>query len=170
MPPHSLHTHTENNYRNKPYVLIRAGVLGPVEAIPAAACSLIASCYTIQKEPIVPVDDFGTLIRITSSLFPDIGHGLLFVSCLVFGCCVSSYKHRMQRREPYQGAVFLMWVTWVGLVARGYGSDRDTVIVGIIPWALVAAMLSSYLGHALLSRRKVDVMTLTVDQGGSTLC
>ncbi|KAI1310456.1 hypothetical protein F5Y03DRAFT_346315 [Xylaria venustula] len=155
MPSRSLHTHTQNNYhRNKPYALIKARGLGPVEAIPAAACSLITSCYAVRKEPPVPAD--GTI----SSLLPDTNYSLLFVSCLVFGCCVSSYKHRMQRREPYQGIVFFMWVTWVGLAARSYGSDRDTVIVGIIPWALVAAMLSSYLGHALLSKREIDIKTL----------
>ncbi|KAI0541170.1 hypothetical protein GGR58DRAFT_58460 [Xylaria digitata] len=156
--------------RQKPHVLTQAGGSAPVEALPATACSLVTTYYTVQKEVVrvVPAQKFGTIFRTISPLPSSISHGMLLVSCLVLGCCVSSYRHRMQGREPYQGIFFLVWIVWVSLVGLGAGCEVDTVVVGMVPWALVAAMLSSYFGHTggqwLMLRRKLDATTL-VDDG-----
>ncbi|KAI0817706.1 hypothetical protein GGR55DRAFT_34836 [Xylaria sp. FL0064] len=152
--------------REKPYAPITTGVSAPVEALPAVACSLVASYYAIQREAArsLPPSELGTSSGTSSLLLPNISHGLLLMSYLVFGCCVSSYKHRMRGRDPCQGAVFLGWVVWLGLVGRGVGWKADTILLGMIPWALVVAMLSSYFGHAsarwLVSRRKNYGMNL----------
>ncbi|KAI0428786.1 hypothetical protein F5Y09DRAFT_276247 [Xylaria sp. FL1042] len=152
--------------RKKPHAPITTEVLAPVEAFPAVACSLVASCYAVQKEAarILPPSELGASPGTCSSLLPNISYGLLLTSYLVFGCCVSSYKHRMRGRDPYQGTVFLIWVIWLGLVGRGAGWKLDAILVGMTPWALVVAMLSSYFGHAsarwLVSRRKIHVVSL----------
>ncbi|KAI1152161.1 hypothetical protein F4825DRAFT_420109 [Nemania diffusa] len=69
----------------------------------------------------------------------------------------------MRGREPYQGIVVLAWIAWVGLVGLTVGCQVETVLMAMIPWALVAGMLSSYLGHAsarrLLSRSKADAQS-----------
>jgi hypothetical protein len=76
----------------------------------------------------------------------------------------------MRWREPYQGTVFLTWMTWIGLVGLRAGCEAGTVFVGMLPWALIAAMLSSHFGHAcahwLLSRSKADTTTLVFNERG----
>ena len=41
---------------------------------------------------------------------------------------------------------------WACLVARAAGLRRDVLVLALLPWTLCAAVLSSYLGHALLVR------------------
>lgn len=155
-------------FRRSPHALTTPSVWGPVEIIPAAACSLGVTCYAFRGE--IAVDDaLPTRDRIikgligvqrvsltyelheTSRSIPllpsGISHALLLLSYMVLACCVSSYRHRLRRREPYQGIVFLVWIAWASLVGFAAGCEVDTVLVAIAPWALTAGMLSSYLGH-----------------------
>ncbi|KAI8954864.1 hypothetical protein F4801DRAFT_454078 [Xylaria longipes] len=142
------------------YALTTPPGWGPVEIIPAATFSLVATCYAVQKEvPVSSTNNVHSVVVGISSLLPSISHGLLLVSCLGFGCCVSLYRYRTWEREPYQGIIFLVWIAWVGLVGLGVGREIDTVLVAMVPWALIAAMLTSYFGHASAQRplsRKFD--------------
>ncbi|KAI0411186.1 hypothetical protein F5X98DRAFT_357721 [Xylaria grammica] len=148
--------HTYNS-RPKPHALTTT-VSAPVETIPAVACSLVTTYYTIQKERVVPTHEFHIILS----------HGLLLVCYVALGCCVSSYRHRARGQEPYQAISFLIWIAWVGLVGLGAGCEVDTVLVGMIPWAFVAAMLSGYFGYMsgqwLTLKRKIDAAAL-VDDG-----
>ncbi|KAI8632577.1 hypothetical protein F5Y19DRAFT_368827 [Xylariaceae sp. FL1651] len=138
-----------------------------VEVVPSVVCSFFATSYVVSKEAALPLSTFD-FPRISHIVFPaHVPHGLLLGSCLVLGCCVSSYRHRMREREPYQGVVFLIWTVWSVLVGWRAGCKPDTVLLGMVPWALIAAMLSSYLGHVsvywLLSRSKSDIATVVVE-------
>ncbi|KAI0401242.1 hypothetical protein F4802DRAFT_435929 [Xylaria palmicola] len=145
--------------RRHPYGLTTPAVSGPLEIVPAAACSLVATCYVIQRERVPP----STHERRTL-LGADISHGLLLASCIVLGCCVSSYRHRMRESEPYWGTVLLFWIASVVLLGLGVGCEIDTVLVAMLPWALVAAMLTSYVGRVsaqrLMSKRKAHAAVL----------
>ncbi|KAI1123380.1 hypothetical protein F5Y10DRAFT_55047 [Nemania abortiva] len=138
------------------------GVSAPVEIIPAAVCSLAATYYTIREglAQVPPTYEARTIFGAIPLFTPSISHGLLLASCLGLGCCVSSYRHRARGQEPYQGIVFLVWVVWVGLVGLAIDCEVDTILVAMMPWALIAGMLSSYLGHMsarrLLLRVKAD--------------
>ncbi|GAW25162.1 hypothetical protein SAMD00023353_0202270 [Rosellinia necatrix] len=152
--------------RGIPYALI-----APVEIIPATGCSLVATYYAVQIEGAraLAAYQFHKILRVGPPSAAGVGHDLLLASCLVLGCSVSSYRHRMRGREPYQGAIFLGWIVWVGLVGLGAGCEVGTVLAAMLPWALVAAMLSSYWGHLgakrLFWRPKVDVATLILEDG-----
>ncbi|KAI1178699.1 hypothetical protein F4777DRAFT_58007 [Nemania sp. FL0916] len=124
------------------------GTSGPIEVIPATACSLVVTCYAAQKEIMVPwAHEFSTRSRTSFFLPSEINHELLLASCIALGCCASSYTYRTRGREPYQGAIFLIWVVLISLIGLATGYDVEPVLIVTAPWALIAAMLSSYLGH-----------------------
>jgi predicted MFS family arabinose efflux permease len=76
--------------------------------------------------------------------------GLLLGACVVLGCCLSSYYQRRREQDTYLTLVFLAWIALVVCVARGAGSSADIAMLGMVPWALCAAMLSSSMLHVVL--------------------
>ncbi|OTB14356.1 hypothetical protein K445DRAFT_136759 [Daldinia sp. EC12] len=125
------------------------------ELFPAVTCSFLTTCYIVRAES--PREDF--LINIDSHirsllgavridlLLQNVPPGLALVSCLVLGCCLSSYTHRRRDRDPYQPLVFAAWILWAMFIGWGTGISASVVTLGVIPWASCAAMLSSFFGH-----------------------
>ncbi|RYP54735.1 hypothetical protein DL768_000559 [Monosporascus sp. mg162] len=135
------------------------------ELIPAILCSFVSTAYVLRVEQAGPLDS-------DDAVFPPLTHrdrffagalphldflpkpsgGLMLGSCLVLGCCLSSYTHRRGGRDPYQPLVFMAWAAWAACIGLGFGCSADMVMLGLLPWALCAAVLSSYLGHAAVAR------------------
>ncbi|RYP65254.1 hypothetical protein DL769_006366 [Monosporascus sp. CRB-8-3] len=135
------------------------------ELVPAVICSFVSTAYVLRVEqagpldsddtifpPLTPADRFfaGALPRLDFLTRPS--GGLMLGSCLVLGCCLSSYTHRRRGRDPYQPLVFTAWAAWAACVGLGVGCSADVIMLGLVPWALCAAVLSSYLGHAAAAR------------------
>ncbi|KAI5867049.1 hypothetical protein GGS23DRAFT_303028 [Durotheca rogersii] len=126
------------------------------ELIPAIACSSITTSYIARIESVLDNSADANshpspgqvLIRVMSSeVLWHASPGLALGSCLVLGCCLSSYAHRRRDQDQYQTIVFAIWIVWAVWVGWGIGTSADVVTLGIVPWALCAAMLSSFVGH-----------------------
>lgn len=78
----------------------------------------------------------------------------MLASSLTLGCTLSSWAHRRRARgDLYQGPVFAVWAAWAICVGAGLGCSADAVILGLVPWALCAAAVCSYVGHVLVIGR-----------------
>ncbi|KAI1501804.1 hypothetical protein F5X99DRAFT_381734 [Biscogniauxia marginata] len=127
-----------------------------VELIPAVASSLVTTCYILQEEsPSLPFPDSDDVSIARSIFIKNTSPGLVLGSCLVLGCCLSSYAHRRRRQDQYQTTVFAVWVVWAILVSWRVGFSADMIALGVVPWALCVAMLSSMLGHSLMRWRRL---------------
>ncbi|RYP03523.1 hypothetical protein DL764_005078 [Monosporascus ibericus] len=135
------------------------------ELIPAVLCSFVSTAYVLRAEQAGPLDSDDTIFppltpwdRFFAGALPRLDFltrpsgGLMLGSCLVLGCCLSSYTHRRRSRDPYQPLVFMAWAAWAACIGLGFGCNADMVMLGLLPWALCAAVLSSYLGHAAAAR------------------
>ncbi|KAK3398058.1 hypothetical protein B0T20DRAFT_239730 [Sordaria brevicollis] len=80
--------------------------------------------------------------------------GLMLWSCLVYGCCVSSFIHRRQDKDPFQLFVYLIFATCAGISGYAVGASANLMLLGYLPWALCIAMAASLLGHSLYRRWK----------------
>lgn len=125
------------------------------ELVPAIACSFVTTSYISQAESAREdisgnVDSSIQMILHIMRLdfLKDISPGLALGSCLVLGCCLSSYAHRRRDHDQYQAVVFVIWITWAVCIGWGIGVSANRVTLGIVPWASCAAMLSSFFGHA----------------------
>ncbi|KAI0898647.1 hypothetical protein F4806DRAFT_459137 [Annulohypoxylon nitens] len=126
-----------------------------VELVPAIACSFVTTCYIVQEESSrdkistdtdSPVQTIFHIIRIN---FPKhVSPGLALGSCLVLGCCLSSYAHRRRDQDQYQVIIFVIWIIWAVCIGWGIGASANKVTLGIVPWVSCAAMISSFFGHA----------------------
>lgn len=76
-------------------------------------------------------------------------------SCLVLGCCLSSFAHRRQDRDRFQTGVFVALALWAAALGRGVGASANMITLSLVPWALCAAMLLSFAGHGL-GRRLIE--------------
>lgn len=76
--------------------------------------------------------------------------GAVLTSCLVLGCCVSSFLYRHQDGDPYQALVFTSAIFGSVLVGKMAGASLHLILLGFVPWALCTAMFLSACGHALL--------------------
>ncbi|KAI1376255.1 hypothetical protein F4677DRAFT_86303 [Hypoxylon crocopeplum] len=126
-----------------------------VELVPAIACSFVTTSYIVQTESMLDnlppnIDSFSqNIIRIIRPNFSKIiSPRLALGSCLVLGCCLSSYTHRRRDYDQCQAVVFITWIAWAICVGRGIGATANLVTLGIVPWATCAAILSSFFGHA----------------------
>lgn len=73
-------------------------------------------------------------------------------SCLVYGCCVSSFIHRRQEKDPFQLFVYLIFATGAEVVGYAVGASANLMLLGFLPGALCIAMAASLLGHGLYRR------------------
>lgn len=78
--------------------------------------------------------------------------GLMFGSCILLGCCLSSFTHRRQIEDRYQAAVFILIAIWGAALGKAIGASTNMITLGFVPWALCAAMPLSFLGHAVARR------------------
>ncbi|KAK7743680.1 hypothetical protein SLS62_010512 [Diatrype stigma] len=76
---------------------------------------------------------------------------LMLGACLALGCSLSWWTHRRRDRgDVCQGPVFAAWAAWAACVGvGGLGYSAEAVVLGLVPWALCAAAICSYVGHAL---------------------
>jgi 4-hydroxybenzoate polyprenyltransferase len=75
--------------------------------------------------------------------------GLMLGSCLVLGCCLSSFAHRRHDIDRFQAAVFIALALWAAVLGKGIGASANMITLSLVPWALCAAMLLSFAGHGL---------------------
>jgi hypothetical protein len=79
---------------------------------------------------------------------------LMLGSCLVFGCCVSSFVHRRQSQDTCQFVVYAVFLTAVVVSGFGIEASANLILLGYAPWAMCAAMATSLYGHALYRRQR----------------
>ncbi|AEO70308.1 uncharacterized protein THITE_2121561 [Thermothielavioides terrestris NRRL 8126] len=80
--------------------------------------------------------------------------GLMLFSCLVFGCCVSSFSHRRQNQDPFQFLIYIVLLGAAGAAGYGARAHAHLILLGYLPFATCAAMIISILGHAIYRRLK----------------
>lgn len=76
--------------------------------------------------------------------------GVMLTSCLVLGCCISSFLYRHHGADAYQAPVFASALVGSVVVGHMAGASVYMVLLGYMPWALCTAMFLSTLGHAML--------------------
>ncbi|KAK4451616.1 hypothetical protein QBC34DRAFT_400247 [Podospora aff. communis PSN243] len=81
---------------------------------------------------------------------------LMLVSCLVFGCCVSSFVHRRQTQDAFQFAVYAVFITAAVISGYGLEASANLILLGYAPWAMCVAMATSLSGHALYRRQRTQ--------------
>ncbi|KAI2633705.1 hypothetical protein GGS26DRAFT_58292 [Hypomontagnella submonticulosa] len=125
------------------------------ELVPALFCSFVTTSYIVRAESAredlsVNVDSPIQMVvrRIHFDFLKHVSPGLALGSCLVLGCCLSSFIHRRRELDQYQPIVFVIWITWAVFLGWEIGASANMVTLGIVPWASCAAILSSFFGHA----------------------
>jgi hypothetical protein len=78
--------------------------------------------------------------------------GLMLGSCILLGCCLSSFAHRRQDEDRYQAAILIWLALWGAALGKAIGASANMITLGFVPWALCAAMPLSLMGHAVLRR------------------
>jgi uncharacterized membrane protein YjfL (UPF0719 family) len=73
----------------------------------------------------------------------------MLFSCLLFGCCVSSFTHRRQSQDRFQFVVYFALLGGGALVGYGVRASAHLILLGYLPWATCAAMVISMSGHGL---------------------
>ncbi|KAI6088805.1 hypothetical protein F4821DRAFT_82424 [Hypoxylon rubiginosum] len=119
-----------------------------VELFPAIACSFVTTSYIIQKESTQGFPSQVIFRIIHFDFIRNVSPGLALGSCLVLGCCLSSYTHRRRDQDQYQAIVFIVWIVWAICIGLRVGASANMVTLGVVPWGSCAAMLSSFFGHA----------------------
>ncbi|KAL2165244.1 hypothetical protein VTH06DRAFT_540 [Thermothelomyces fergusii] len=103
-------------------------------------CSLVMWTYTVQNVSVENGDAAG----------PPFFHpspGLMLSSCLVFGCCVSSFTYRRQDQDPLQLLVYLVILGCAALIGYAAGAHPYLILLGYLPWATCTAMAISISSH-----------------------
>ncbi|KAK4185534.1 hypothetical protein QBC35DRAFT_389333 [Podospora australis] len=134
-----------------------SGVAEAPEILIAILCSIVTWEFTVQN-------DLGrkygalqeqqqeyhlTLEEPTRAFLFHPSPGLMLGSCLVFGCCVSSFAQRRQSQDPLQFVVFLVVLGAAALVGYGLQASTNLILLGYLPSATCAAMTISISGHGL---------------------
>ncbi|KAK5663354.1 hypothetical protein OQA88_3782 [Cercophora sp. LCS_1] len=131
-----------------------------------AACSIVTWSFTLQSESsftpesvcvtstvdikIVANEDEQqpTENAVDSFLFHPAAE-LMLCSCLVFGCCVSSFVHRRQEQDRFQLLVYAAFLSAAATIGYSFGASANLILLGYFPWAMCAAMAASLYGHGL---------------------
>ncbi|KAH6853677.1 hypothetical protein B0I37DRAFT_12775 [Chaetomium sp. MPI-CAGE-AT-0009] len=85
--------------------------------------------------------------------------GLMLLSCLVFGCCVSSFAHRRQSQDPFQFVVYLVLLSCAATIGYIVQAHVYLILLGYLPWATCAAMVISISGRGVYRFLKPHVTT-----------
>lgn len=84
---------------------------------------------------------------------------MMLVSCLVFGCCVSSFVHRRHDKDRLQFLVYLVLLGSVVIAGHQTGASANMILLGYLPWTMCLAMAISITGHSLYRQRQQNVDT-----------
>ncbi|KAK4218183.1 hypothetical protein QBC37DRAFT_412721 [Rhypophila decipiens] len=84
---------------------------------------------------------------------------LMLLSCLLFGCCVSSFVHRRQDKDPLQFLVYVVLLGIVVIVGHETKASANMILLGYLPWAMCLAMAISIAGHSLYREWKRSAET-----------
>lgn len=156
---------------------VRVWILESLEIGIGAICSVITWRFTLQSESApepqkvcgrsFPVsEDTGANPRKTQSreqnvaecLFSDVllnpSPELMLVSCLVFGCCVSSFVHRRQTQDAFQFVIYAVFITAAVVVGYGLEASANLILLGYAPLAMCVGMATSLYGDALFKRQR----------------
>ncbi|ORY66213.1 uncharacterized protein BCR38DRAFT_429612 [Pseudomassariella vexata] len=144
------------------------------ELFPSVICCVVSTSYIYHADQSgVDADQLHTPLfpssRVVGFLHLDFitdpSPGLMLGSCVVLGCCLSSFAHRRQDEDRYQTGIFVTLAIWAVLLGRGVGASYNMITLGFVPWALCAAMLLSFGGHSvgrwLVGRRRKEVESVT---------
>jgi len=88
----------------------------------------------------------------------------MLFSCLIFGCCVSSFTYRRQSQDPLQVFVFVLLLGGAALIGYGARASVHLVLLGYLPWATCAAMTVSISSHSLYRALKPAVAMCRTDE------
>ncbi|KAH6634319.1 hypothetical protein B0J18DRAFT_15416 [Chaetomium sp. MPI-SDFR-AT-0129] len=134
-----------------------------VEITISGLCSVVTWEYTIQTET------HESELGVHRGLHGSAGDandflflptpGLMLISCLVFGCCVSSFTHRRLSQDPFLPVVYLALLGFAALVGYRVQAHLHLIILGYIPWATCAAMALSFSGHCAYRWSRPDPST-----------
>ncbi|KAL2180303.1 uncharacterized protein P884DRAFT_236984 [Thermothelomyces heterothallicus CBS 202.75] len=149
----------------------RSGVADPIsspryrvsEVLEIAICSLCSVAmweYTVQNEMMEKRDGVsgphnGAEDAAGPSVFRP-SPGLMLFSCLVFGCCVSSFTYRRQDQDPFQFVIYLILLGCVAMIGYAVGARLHLILLGYLPWATCAAMAISISGHSVYKYLKTN--------------
>ncbi|KAK4236769.1 hypothetical protein C8A03DRAFT_16629 [Achaetomium macrosporum] len=123
-------------------------------------CSVVTWTYTVQNE--LPQGQDGLFQQHGAGRHVDTfsfrpSPGLMLFSCLVFGCCVSSFTHRRQSKDPFQFIVYIIFLGVAAVIGCGIRTNVHLILLGYLPWATCAAMVTSISGHSLYRWLRPDV-------------
>ncbi|KAK3695069.1 hypothetical protein B0T22DRAFT_497250 [Podospora appendiculata] len=117
-------------------------------------CSAVIWRYIVQSEQTRRLalsleEQYGAGSQ-PSRFLLDPSPGLMLFSCLVFGCCVSSFVHRRQDQDRFQSVIYAAVLAAVVLAGYTTRASTNLIILGYLPGATCAAMIISVSGHSLL--------------------
>ncbi|KAK4136477.1 hypothetical protein BT67DRAFT_439468 [Trichocladium antarcticum] len=117
----------------------------------AALCSTVTWEYTVQNDVSQRHDSIleQHAANHTDGFLFRPSPGLMLLSCLVFGCCVSSFTHRRQSQDPLQFVVFVLLLGSAAMAGYGVRENVHLVLLGYLPWATCAAMAVSISAHSV---------------------
>ncbi|KAK0631977.1 hypothetical protein B0T14DRAFT_417418 [Immersiella caudata] len=120
------------------------------------ACSVVTWRFTVQTETTERWEYVVSEHVVLGDLVLNPPPELMLVSCLVFGCCVSSFVHRRQAQDAFQFAVYAVFITATVISGYGLEASANLILLGYAPWAMCAAMAISLSGHALYRRQRTQ--------------
>ncbi|KAI0137034.1 hypothetical protein BJ170DRAFT_604257 [Xylariales sp. AK1849] len=115
------------------------------EFIPSMTCVVVSTSYIIRTEN--PVSNSLDPSPPRIGFLTDPSPGLMLGSCLVLGCCLSSFAHRRRDEDRFQTAVFVAMAIWGVVVGRAIGASANMITLSLVPGALCTAMALSFMGH-----------------------
>ncbi|KAL2144160.1 hypothetical protein VTI28DRAFT_9535 [Corynascus sepedonium] len=126
-------------------------------------CSVVTWNYTVQNElpqgqSGIPGQYHGDPDDIDASIFRP-SPGLMLFSCLVFGCCVSSFTHRRQEQDPFQFVVYLIILGCAAIIGYTVRAHLHLILLGYLPWATCVAMAISISAHSAYRCLRPDPAT-----------
>ncbi|TVY27872.1 hypothetical protein LHYA1_G003046 [Lachnellula hyalina] len=68
---------------------------------------------------------------------------VMLVACLALGCAISSFAYRRQDHDRYQAPLFILAITAATFSGLALDVNSDIIMLGLIPWAVCAAMAAS---------------------------
>ncbi|KAK0617956.1 hypothetical protein B0T17DRAFT_459099, partial [Bombardia bombarda] len=133
------------------------------EIVLASICSIVTWHYTAQHESRSRYDaSKSSEQRVIAEgkrddVFLHPSAGLMLASCIIIGCCVSSFVHRRQDKDQLQPLV--IFVLLASAVALGSASreSANMVLLGYIPPATCVAMVVSILAHSFYRRWRPSI-------------
>ncbi|KAK3337186.1 hypothetical protein B0T19DRAFT_63310 [Cercophora scortea] len=142
--PHKEEVHSSTWARSHASEAVEIGL--------GSLCSAIIWRYTAQNEPrhrlaLSPEAQYGVESQPGSFLL-DPSPGLMLFSCLVFGCCVSSFVHRRQDKDRFQSVVYAAVLAAVVLAGYTTRASANLIMLGYLPGATCAAMVISVSVHS----------------------